>query len=144
MEISVELKGGKELIKKLNKLSEMEQAEPIKWATAEILRNAKLYVPKDTGMLANSIHMDVTKEGKQIIGKVFTNNEYALYVEFGTGIKGNGSYPYKPKGVNLSYKQDWAGMVAQPYMFPALYSNLKSIKQILSIGYKQIIKENVK
>jgi len=47
-------------------------------------------------------------------------------VEFGTGQRGAGS-PAPPKWDGpLSYREDWAGMAAQPYMVPAAEQNRDS------------------
>ena len=101
--------------------------------------------PVDTGQLRNSINIDVEVKGKNIIGKVFTNCAYGMFVEFGTGVKGNGTYPYPTSG--LTYKNSgWCyfsedenkwiyttGQPAQPYLYPALKDNevkiLENIRQ---------------
>ena len=112
----------------------------------------------DTGNLRASINMNVKDTGKEIQGRVYTNCEYAMYVEFGTGIKGNGTYPYKIEGVTLTYKpKGWAyydedkgewiytkGQKAQPYMYPALNMHKKTIKAILKEGVHTKLKENSK
>lgn len=41
-------------------------------------------VPVDTGELQESIQKDVKWQGLKIIGRVFTSNPYAKFVEFGT------------------------------------------------------------
>ena len=112
--------------------------------------------PGDTGNLAGSIHMQVKDTGKELQGRVYTNCEYAAYVEFGTGIKGNGTYPYKVKGLSLEYKdKGWAyfdedkgewiytkGQAAQPYMYPALANHKKTIEKMLKDAVSKALKEN--
>ena len=78
--------------------------------------------------------MKVKKTSDGYQGIVYTNNDHAMFVEFGTGIRGNGSYKYKIKNVNLRYREDWTGMKAQPYMYPALKSQEKNVKTILKYG----------
>ncbi|REK69340.1 HK97-gp10 family putative phage morphogenesis protein [Paenibacillus paeoniae] len=60
-------------------------------ATKEVQRKAKLLAPSNDGYLRTSIHADVEVKGELIIGRVFTNLEYAPYVEFGTGPVGESS-----------------------------------------------------
>ena len=82
-----------------------------------IQKNAKLLSPvKTTGYLRNSI-----KTKSQIIengaeAQVFTNAEYAKYVEFGTGQRGMES---DVKISGISYNAKWKGMRAQPFLVPA-------------------------
>lgn len=127
-------------------------------ATMLVHGQAKTLAPVDTGNLAGSIHQEVKVKSKVIEGRVFTNCQYAPYVEFGTGIKGNGSYPYKVDGLNLSYRDSsWVftpdggetfyrtkGQVAQPYMYPALKQNEKYIKQLFKDGVQTKLKQNCK
>lgn len=83
----------------------------------KVQKNAKLLCPVDTGELRNSI-----KESGEIIGddincQVYTNCDHAPYPEFGTGERGRESNIDRPEGI--SYKADWKGQTAQPYMTPA-------------------------
>ena len=134
----------------------MELIPAMNKATQLVHGQAKMLAPADTGQLRGSIHMQVKDTGKELQGRVYTNVEYAHYVEFGTGITGNGTYPYTVKGLNLEYKnKGWAyydedkdewiytkGQKAQPYMYPALKRNEKTIKAILKEGVRLILKEN--
>ena len=85
------------------------------------------------------------------IGIVLTNVEYAAYVEFGTGPKGNGTYPYELPG-GIHYKADkWRGKIpavgwrmisgqkAQPYLYPALINNREAILE----SYRRAIKQEI-
>jgi HK97 gp10 family phage protein len=68
-------------------------------ATVQVMRNATLVVeeqakencPVDTGTLRSSISSEVDREGKDIVGYVYTNEKYAIHVHFGTGIFSQGS-----------------------------------------------------
>ena len=136
----------------------MELRAAVKEATKLVHGQAKALAPVDKGQLAGSIHMQVKDVENGIQGRVYTNTEYAAYVEFGTGVKGNGTYPYKIKGLTLKYKnKGWAyfdeekgewiytkGQKAQPYMYPALKENEKTIKQIIKAAVKTKLKENSK
>lgn len=148
------IKGADRLKQRFNNMANMELTETIKKATQLVHGQAKALAPADTGLLRESIHMQV----KNLEGRVYTNLEYAPYVEFGTGITGNGTYPYKVKGLNLVYrdkgwayydedKDEWIytkGQKAQPYMYRALKENEKTIKQIFKSGVKTKLKENSK
>lgn len=147
---TVTIKNIDRLVHKLNNIAEMELRETMNKATTLVHGEAKNLAPEDTGVLAGSIHMEVKKTSTELQGRVYTNTEYAPYVEFGTGVKGNGTYPYKVEGLNLSYKdKGWAykdektgewiytkGQVAQPYMYPALNNHKKTIKKLFKEGTK--------
>lgn len=104
-------------------------------ACAIVERSAKQKAPKGSGDLRRSITSEVTVEGDQIIGTVFTPLEYAPYVEYGTGLfaeGGNGR-----QDVPWSYQDDegeWhstSGMHPHPYMRPALEENRERIIRLL-------------
>lgn len=63
----------------------------------KIQKNAKLLAPVDTGQLRNSIKTktQATQEGAE--AQVYTNLEYAPYVEFGTGQRGAESNIDRPE-----------------------------------------------
>lgn len=155
---SVKIKGIDSLTQRFNKIANMELRSAINDATKLVHGQAKTLAPADTGQLRGSISMQVKDTGKEIQGRVYTNVEYAPYVEFGTGVTGNGTYPYQIEGLSLEYrnkgwayydegKDEWIytkGQVAQPYMYPALKENEKTIKRILKDGVKTKLKENCK
>ena len=49
---------------------------------------ARLLAPADSGYLQNSIFLDVDKVDNGLEATIYTNLQYAPYVEFGTGPKG--------------------------------------------------------
>ena len=142
---------------KLKKISDIDYTKPIKKGTSLVLASAIAFVPVDEGTLRSSIRAEVKKTKSEVIGKVFTNLEYAPYVEFGTGKVGDGSYPHKPTDLTspLSYRQTgWvyydakqskfiytSGQVAQPYMYPALATNKKRIKELIVEHYNKEIRK---
>lgn len=100
-------------------------------ACALVEKSAKEKAPKDTGALRRSITSDVSENGNDIIGEIYTPLEYAPYVEYGTGLfaeNGNGR-----SDVPWSYKDDegnWhstSGQHPHPYMRPALEENKEKI-----------------
>ena len=155
---TVKIKGIDSLTQRFNKIANMELKEAVTTATNLVHGQAKALCPVDKGQLRESIHQQVKDTGKAIEGRVYTNVEYAPYVEFGTGVTGNGTYPYKVEGLNLTYRdKGWAyydedkgewiytkGQKAQPYMYPALKQNEKNIKAILKQGVHTKLKANCK
>ena len=147
---SVEVKGIDKLQKDLYQISQTKRLrQAMGTATAIVEATAKTLCPTNKyrggGELRESIHMQVKDDGDEIIGKVFTNKEYAPYVEFGTGIKG-GTHP-KTAELGLKFRTNvpWvftpdngehfyrtSGQVAQPYMYPALKQNQAKINRILT------------
>lgn len=94
-------------------------------ACAVVQRTAREKAPSDTGNLRRSIDFDV--EGNE--GVVFSNAEYAPYVEVGTGIhstKGNGrKTPWVYEG-----SHGWvttSGNKPQPFLEPAAMENQSEI-----------------
>lgn len=132
----ITIKGTKELQNLLKNIGTAPIERTIKKVTVEVQGQAKALAPADTGTLRNSIKMNYDSNKKE--GRVYTNNDYATYVEFGTGIRGNGSYPDSNK--NLTYNQNWKGQVAQPYMYPALQHG----KSLVTETLKQEIAKEIK
>jgi len=73
-----------------------------------VWNDANKMCPVDTSRLRTSLAWEIEKSGKEIIGRVGTNVEYAVYVEYGTSV-----------------------MSAQPYLRPALEKNRAKIKRLL-------------
>ena len=156
---TLSIKGVDRLTQRFNKIANIELRDTMNEATKLVHGQAKMLVPPNgTGNLAGSIHMQVKDTGKELQGRVYTNCEYAIYVEMGTGVKGNGTYPYKIEGFTPEYKdKGWAyydedkgewiytkGQVAQPYMYPALKNHEKTIKRMFKNGVHTKLKENCK
>lgn len=103
--------------------------------------DAKMLCPvaPDGGLLRNSIDETMQVTSDKVTGKVSTNVEYAPYVEFGTGQRGEES-PSPPKAdIDLNYRQDWTGMDAQPFLYPALKQNEDIVlKRVASVVRKKI------
>lgn len=154
----VSIKGIDTLTQRFNSIANIELRDAVNKAVKLVHGQAKALAPADTGLLRESIHMEVKNAGDEVQGRVFTNCEYAAYVEFGTGITGDGTYPYKVKGLNLKYRdKGWAyfdedkgewiytkGQVAQPYMYPALKNHEKTITRMFKDGVKIKLKQNCK
>lgn len=94
-----------------------------------VLAEAQAICPVQTGELRDSGQDTVKWEGQRVDGYVQFTAAHAGFVEFGTGVHGNGTYPYDlpQSGVPITgdwvydYKgQDWQGHAAQPFLRPAL------------------------
>jgi HK97 gp10 family phage protein len=86
-------------------------------ACSLVAEEAKALCPVGpTGDLRNSISFRVDAVGSTIQGTVYAGMFYAGYVEFGTGRRGAASAGAGP----YPYKASWPGMVAQPFLRPAL------------------------
>lgn len=155
---SVTIKNADRLLKRLNNIANTDVYDTMVKATNMVHGQAKQLAPADTGNLRGSIHQEVKKKSNTVEGRVFTNVEYAPYVEFGTGSKGDGTYPYNVEGLNLTYRSTpWVyhdekedkfiyttGQVAQPYMYPALKMNEKYIKSLFKTEVKAKIDSQCK
>jgi hypothetical protein len=83
-----------------------------------------------TGDLVSNIAPGpVSLVGNVVSGTVVSASGHASFVEFGTGLRGEGTYPYPLPTENVPItgswvydykKQNWVGHEAQPYMRPAL------------------------
>ena len=93
-----------------------------------IEERSKELCPVDTGALQASISTEIDESGRTIIGRVAPHTDYSAYVEYGTGIRGSAS----PGAGEGPYSTVWAGMVAQPYMRPALDEARPKIKEIFA------------
>jgi HK97 gp10 family phage protein len=88
-------------------------------AQSVVAEEAKAICPVDTGTLRDSIREEpIDDDGKQVTAQVSANTHYAAFVEFGTGRRGAESAGAGP----FNYTMSWPGMVAQPYLRPALDS----------------------
>ena len=93
---------------------------------------AKQLCPVDTGNLRNSITHTVDEQGPAAI--VGTNNEYAAYVELGTGKYAEGGGGRPTPWVYQDAKGNWHythGSKAQPFLKPAAADHADQYRQIL-------------
>jgi HK97 gp10 family phage protein len=134
--MSIRVSGIKQAVKALEdyKDTKTERLEKTtSEATVNVDREAKKNAPVDTGRLRASIHR--TAQGLE--GTVYTNVEYAPYVEFGTGSKVD-----VPEGLE-DYAKQFKGegkrqvnLPAQPFLYPAWEQErpkyIKRVKKILS------------
>lgn len=149
------IKGLTELNAKLTKLGDIEVSDIIERATRHVQDEVKLLVPVDTGELRNSISYEMNKEAGTVSGVVFTNLEYAPYVEFGTGPKGSANHSGISPELNPRYSVtgwsyfdektgEWihtTGQKAQPFMYPGMNNSKDKIKKFISSEVDKKIKK---
>ena len=158
MASSITVLNADRLKQKLSALAMLKVEQAVNKATLLVEGQAKDLCPVDTGALRESIHPKIEKSEHEVKGIVSTQCEYAAFVEFGTGTKGQGTYPYTINGLQLQYRQDgWAfvdpktgetiwthGQKAQPFMYPALDRNRSKVESIISESVKDLIKEAIR
>lgn len=96
---------------------------------------AKELCPVDTGNLRNSItHKVVSGDNEVYIG---TNNEYAVYVELGTGIYAQGGRrdPWHYQDDNGNWHRT-RGAKAQPYLKPAVADHKRTFENIIEDEFR--------
>lgn len=103
-----------------------------------VVTEARGNVPVITGELRESIHKIEPRmeTGQRVVGSVVADAAHAAFVEFGTGVRGRGTYPYDLPQSGVPYTGrwiydyrhiNWRGMPARPYMRPALDSGRGAI-----------------
>ncbi len=95
-----------------------------------VATEAKALCPVDTGELEASIHTSAVEfYGGMLTGSVIADAPHSQFVEFGTGLRGSGTYPWPlpESGVPITgswiydYKgQGWVGKPASGFMRGAL------------------------
>ena len=97
---------------------------------------AKKLAPVDTGNLRNSISHKVDPEEPAVY--IGTNNSYAAYQEFGTGIYTEGGRD--TPCVSQDEKGNWhwtRGNKAQPFLKPAVADHARQYRQIIEQELKK-------
>lgn len=155
------LVGFKEFYRKLDDLKANvdKVAEQAVLAGAEKIRKqAVLLAPVDIGELKQSIKTMSKRDGKDVKGIVYTNKEYAPYVEFGTGPIGEDSdHSDVSPDIALSYSQkgwsyldeegNWIhtrGQPAHPFMYPAARDTKDIAIKAASNTFANAIKKELK
>ena len=93
--------------------------------------------PVDTARLRESIVVQQKSGNSVTIGPTA---EYGIYVEFGTGSKGDPSVSHTTKSGWVYYNQQTGGFVyttgqaPQPFLVPALYSQAEAVVEAVKAG----------
>lgn len=122
-----------------------EAQEILEKTGEEIAEKMRAYVPVDTGRLKESIRV-ISEPGRVTVGPVGV--EYAYYVEYGTGSRGEMAELKPGKNNTMMFKQkgQWVvlqkpkGQRAQPYMRPAAYEVLTPLGVPYAEAGKRLIK----
>lgn len=125
--MNISLDGYANLVKKLDYLGGNGMDAVMKGlnlGAEKIKQDARAIVPAKTGHLRQSITVEKIPNGYQ----VGTNERYGVYVEYGTGTKGDPSVPHTARK-SWRYKDaegKWHtshGVKAHPYMRPSCEKN---------------------
>ena len=102
----------------------------VEQSAAIVLEEAEALCPVDSGTLRDSGHVEMlVSDGPLPEAAVVFDAPHAQFIEYGTGVRGEGTYPYElpEAGVPITggwvydYKsQNWQGHAAQPFARPAL------------------------
>ncbi|MDW5300754.1 MAG: HK97 gp10 family phage protein [Sedimentibacter sp.] len=103
-------------------------------------------IPTDTTELQNSLDYKIDLSEMSIT--IGVNTEYAIYVEFGTGVfaendegrQGGWAYTDKETGEKIFTM----GNKPQPYLRPAYRDNVENIKQIIEENLRKHVGDNFK
>lgn len=135
MNISIKVDGINDVIAKLKNARNIENALI---RGGEIVRaEAQANCPKDTGRLANSIVVQSEGGNSVLIGPTA---DYGIYVEYGTGSKGDPSKPHTSKKGWVYFNERTGGFVyttgqaPQPFLVPALYSQKDAVIEAIRQG----------
>lgn len=113
------IKGLHELEVQLKGLSAIDVAPLVRRQAEAVRAAAVLRAPSSNGELRSSIKSKVDVEGDTVIGTVYTNKEYAQYVEFGTGPVGAANHAGISPDVAVSYRTSgW--WISEDQIDPAL------------------------
>lgn len=140
-----EIKGYAELKLSLDKISK-EVADPkfLDNAGQFVRSQAVLFAPKGTtGYLQQNINYESEKSGDGLIGHVFTDVEYSVFVEMGTGRKGAANHDGISPQANPVYRMTpWMIPVdkvdediAEMYHWKKIYGDSKDGEGENVIGY---------
>lgn len=107
---------------------------------------AKDCCPVDTGHLRDSIHTEAKDANTVSVG---TNMDYAAYVEYGTGPKGDSSVPHTTKKFWRYQDEDgnWHtshGQPPQPYMRTAFSENKDKAVEAVKESIREDVEELMK
>jgi len=135
----VEIIGADKIIEKMKDIADPEKYKRALEKCCLLVERSAIEKAKKgkTGDLKRSIASRVEEDGGDLIGVVYTNLEYAPYVEFGTGL-------FAEEGGRLDVpwnyqdeKGEWhstSGMKPQPFLRPALNENREEILRRLKEG----------
>ncbi len=110
-------------------------------AAKAIEKTARKLAPVDTGELRKKIKASEPeiKDGAAE-ANVAATAAHSVYVEYGTGVRGAEST--LPAGMPpATYRSDWAGQPAQPYMYPAFKQNEQKAKDTIADEVRKAVEQ---
>ena len=122
MKLQIELRNLDQVLRRVERLGAQAaeaNALAIGWAGEEVRGAAKQLAPVDTGELGRNITANSTRQGEVTTAEVISGAAHSIYVEFGTGQRGDPS---------VAHRADWAGVPARPYMRRALQQNTQRLR----------------
>ena len=140
MNIRIKLEGLDNVLGKLDKLAGGADSGLKKGLLrgGELVRaEAAANCPVDTARLRESIVVQQKSGNSVTIGPTA---EYGIYVELGTGSKGDPSVSHTTKSGWVYYNQQTGGFVyttgqaPQPFLVPALYSQAEAVVEAVKAG----------
>ena len=158
------MKGVQSLMRKLDRLGSMDPVmyKSVKRQTEAVRGVAVKLCPVYAGPwkfvtraeLRRSIYSKVEQDADKVTGCVYTNADFAAYVEFGTGPVGQSNHTGISPNVPVAYTQEpWVwmddeggfhtteGQPAQPFMYPALKSMEKYVVNAIKSDLQAEIKK---
>lgn len=141
MGIEVRVEGLEDVLEALEKMSEKElmdaAAKGLKKGLGRIRDDARANCPVDTGDLRERIGRRVRREKGALVGEVYSGAPHGIYVEMGTGPKGEmkhagvnpewlSNVTYSPRGWHAPIKGEVRfikGYAARPFLYPAFKAN---------------------
>lgn len=149
METEVKVQGLDRLLKKLDKLGgsiPQSTQKALLRGGAVFEAGAKEHCPVDTGHLRDSIHTEAQDTNTVSVG---TNLDYAAYVEYGTGPKGDPSVPHTTKEFWRYQDADgnWHtshGQPPQPFMRTAFAEGKDKAVEVVKDSIKEDVEELMK
>lgn len=127
-------------------------AEAMQRGLLSIAGEAKARVQPISPEVANNITTSLTIEGEKIEGQVISQKEYGIFIEMGTGPRGEENHAgvspevlagttYRSDGwtyydENLSEFVRTQGMPARPHMYPAYTETRDDVKREVEEGIK--------
>lgn len=159
MGIDIDLKGIEDVLERLQALDGEQilrvARAPMYRELEAIRQEATSNCPRDTGELRQSIKTRTKIRDGELRGEVYTNKEYAIYVEMGTGPRGEASHEgvspelaaqvtYNPTGWYTTRKgvmRHTRGMPARPFLYPAVKAHEEGAKARIARTIIRAIRE---
>ena len=157
-----EIKGLDSLLAKLDRLDEtmLERLAPkVVRSLESVVADATANCPSDDGQLRRSITASAEVRGNEIYAKVAASAEYAVFVEMGTGPRGEANHAgvspkaipkvtYSPTGWKCHFvgkdgeEHFWSnGQAARPFLYPAFKGQEKDVEDHIKEAIKEVTRE---